>query len=63
MVTGLQICKPRKAAIGETLRSGARNRMETRWKGTVGVTPIKTPRAIPQATFRGSSWRRRNLSQ
>jgi hypothetical protein len=62
-VRGLQIWRPRKAATGEIPRRGARKSTDTIWKGTVGVMPIKTPMAIPQESFQGSSWRRRNLSQ
>ena len=61
MVRGLQIWMPIKAVTGETPRRAARVRTATVWKGMVGVMPMKTPRAIPQASFRGSSWRRQEF--
>jgi len=39
-----------------------RNRMMTVWKGIVGVTPTKTPMAIPIAILRGFPFRLMNRS-
>jgi hypothetical protein len=54
---------PIKAVTGETRKRAAKDRTITVCKGMVGVMPMNTPRAIPAAILRGSSWRRRNISQ
>ncbi len=51
---------PRRAAVRFCRKRRHKKMIATVWNGIVGVTPMKTPMAMPAAIFPGSPFRLMN---